>query len=65
MTKETKVLSLNDLDRLEMYPEGRARLEDCIDWGFKTRDQIRHESNESYGPKIETVGLGYLVRDNN
>jgi hypothetical protein len=27
------------LDRLEMYPEGRAGLEDCIDWGFKTRDQ--------------------------
>jgi hypothetical protein len=28
------------LDRLEMYPEGRAGLEDCIDCGFKTRDQM-------------------------
>jgi hypothetical protein len=35
------------LDGLEMYPKGREGLEDCIDGGFKTRDQIRHERNES------------------
>jgi hypothetical protein len=34
-----------------MYPGGRAGLKDCIDWGFKTREQIKYERMKVRVPK--------------
>jgi hypothetical protein len=42
------------LDRIEMHPDGRAGpLEDDIDWGFKTRDEMEKEREELHKHKTK------------
>jgi hypothetical protein len=34
------------LDRIEMYPDGRADIHDLLHWGYKTREEMREEEKE-------------------